>query len=69
MSDLKKIIHEIRNGKSLSIRTLQQIVEMDKEEIMKILICYNETLGILQETFEFLNTKNPVGRPEGLFLF
>ena len=54
MSDLKKIIHEIRNGNSLSIRTLQQIVEMDKEEILRILITYNETLGILRETFDLL---------------
>lgn len=54
MYDLKKIIHEIRNGNSLSIRTLQQIVEMDKEEILRILICYNETLGILRETFDLL---------------
>jgi hypothetical protein len=51
---IKKIIHEIRNGNPLSIRTLQQISEMDKEEIIKILICYNETLGILRETFNLL---------------
>ena len=58
MSDLKKIIHEILNGNSLSISTLQQIVEMDKEEIMKILICYNETLGILRENLSYLNTNS-----------